>query len=87
MVPKMDKNAFVQAFDNINSISRQACRHRAERFCSVAAMVDGYLALYKSSLKDTVTSQYIGDTHEAHQPVTAQEVASNASPITNTAAI
>jgi glycosyltransferase involved in cell wall biosynthesis len=52
IVAKMDKEAFVQAFADINDISRQACRNRAEQFCSVAAMVDGYVQLYKQALKD-----------------------------------
>lgn len=51
IVPKMDKEAFVRAFDEIDSVSRQACRLRAETFCSVAAMVDGYIALYERALK------------------------------------
>ncbi len=51
IVPKMDKEAFVQAFDDIKNISRQACRLRAEQFCSVAAMVAGYIDLYQQALK------------------------------------
>lgn len=52
IVAKMDEEAFVQAFTNIKNISRQACRHRAEKFCSVSAMVDGYLQLYKKTLQE-----------------------------------
>ena len=52
IVPKMDQEAFIQAFDRINEISRLACRLRAEQFCSVTAMVDGYLYLYEQALKD-----------------------------------
>ena len=50
IVPKMDKDAFIQAFDDIKYISRAACRARAEQFCSVAAMVDGYLRLYEQAV-------------------------------------
>lgn len=50
IVPKCDKEAFVNAFDNIYNISRVACRQRAEQFCSVAAMVDGYVELYRKAL-------------------------------------
>ncbi|MGM8909850.1 glycosyltransferase [Psychrobacter sp. 1U1] len=50
IVPKMDKDAFIQAFDGIKHISRKACRVRAEQFCSVAAMVDGYLRLYEQAV-------------------------------------
>lgn len=50
IVDKMDELAFIQAFTDIKAISRQACRHRAEQFCSVAAMVAGYLNLYRSVL-------------------------------------
>ncbi|WP_201585438.1 glycosyltransferase [Psychrobacter jeotgali] len=53
IVEKADKAAFVQAFDTIANISRQACRHRAEQFCSVAAMVNGYLELYNQTLMQT----------------------------------
>lgn len=53
IVPKMDEMAFVKAFTNIKNISRQACRNRAEQFCSVTTMVNGYLDLYKAALKDT----------------------------------
>ena len=51
IVAKMDQDAFVQAFAKIQTISRQACRQRAEQFCSVAAMVEGYLGLYKEALQ------------------------------------
>ncbi|WP_201618381.1 glycosyltransferase [Psychrobacter urativorans] len=57
IVPKADKDAFVQAFADIKGISRQACRNRAEKFCSVATMVDGYVQLYKQALKDNPSSQ------------------------------
>lgn len=73
MVPKMDKNAFVQAFSDIKDISRQACRYRAEHFCSVSAMVDGYLALYERSSKDEKVPQYTRDTYQAPQVVNDQE--------------
>ena len=60
IVPKLDKDAFIHAFDDIKHISRQACRLRAEQFCSVAAMVDGYLRLYEQAL----TSSDSTKTHE-----------------------
>jgi len=50
IVPKCDEQAFVTAFDGIKMISRAACRARAEQFCSVAAMVDGYVDLYRQAL-------------------------------------
>jgi len=50
IVPKCDEQAFVAAFDGIKTISRKACRARAEQFCSVAAMVDGYVDLYRQAL-------------------------------------
>lgn len=50
IVPKEDKDSFIQGFDAINKISRQACRDRAIDFCSVQAMVDGYLDLYHQTL-------------------------------------
>ena len=53
IVPKMDKAAFMQAFDRIHDISRAACRQRAEQFCSVATMVDGYVSLYEQALNQT----------------------------------
>lgn len=64
IVPKMDKDAFVAAFDNIKAISRADCRRRAEEFCSVAAMVEGYLQLYfataqKSLQKKLAISQLV----------------------------
>ncbi len=55
IVAKEDRAAFVQAFANIKSISRTACRQRAEQFCSVTAMVDGYVALYQETLNDNPT--------------------------------
>ena len=56
IVPKMDEQAFVQAFDKIQNISRQACRYRAEQFCSVSAMVEGYLNLYYAALQEVSTA-------------------------------
>ncbi len=55
IVPKMDEAAFVKAFATIQDISRQACRNRAEQFCSVAAMVEGYVDLYRAALVDNLT--------------------------------
>lgn len=60
IVPKLDKDAFIQAFADIKHISRQACRLRAEQFCSVAAMVDGYLQLYEQALENSDSTK----THE-----------------------
>jgi len=51
IVPKGDKAAFISGFSMIKQISRKACRERALQFCSVAAMVEGYLTLYKTALK------------------------------------
>ena len=50
IVPKCNEQAFVAAFDTIKTRSRAACRTRAEQFCSVAAMVDGYVDLYRQAL-------------------------------------
>lgn len=50
IVDKLDQNGFVAAFDKVQTISRRACRERAEQFCSVAAMVDGYLELYDKAI-------------------------------------
>ena len=60
IVPKVDRGAFIQAFDDIKHISRAACRLRAEQFCSVAAMVDGYLRLYEQALENSDSTK----THE-----------------------
>ncbi|KAA0914486.1 glycosyltransferase [Psychrobacter sp. ANT_WB68] len=56
IVAKEDKDAFIKGFANIKNISRQACRERALNFCSVAAMVEGYLALYKMVLYKTAVA-------------------------------
>lgn len=53
IVAKEDKEAFINAFSKIKHISRQACRERALQFCSVSAMVEGYLALYKAAVKES----------------------------------
>ena len=50
IVPKEDKAAFIRGFSEIKHISRQACRKRAVAFCSVSAMVEGYLALYEAAV-------------------------------------
>lgn len=50
IVPKEDKAAFIRGFSEIKHISRQACRNRAVAFCSVSAMVEGYLALYQTAV-------------------------------------
>lgn len=50
IVPKQDEDAFIKGFEAIKQISRQACRDRAVDFCSVQAMVEGYLDLYRQTL-------------------------------------
>ena len=61
IVPKEDKAAFIKGFSEIKNISRQACRQRAVAFCSVSAMVSGYLALYQATLDQaTVGSSSTG---------------------------
>ena len=50
IVAKEDADAFVQGFNEIKNISRQACYERALQFCSVQAMVEGYLDLYYQTL-------------------------------------
>lgn len=52
IVPKEDKAAFIRGFSKIRHISRQACRNRAMAFCSVSAMVEGYLALYQTAVSN-----------------------------------
>lgn len=52
IVAKEDKDAFIKGFAKIKNISRQACRERALQFCSVASMVEGYLALYKEAVAE-----------------------------------
>ena len=59
IVPKADQKAFIQAFNDIGDISRQACRQRAELFCSVAAMVEGYVELYIDTLSDDKPNQHL----------------------------
>lgn len=53
IVAKEDKEAFIKGFSEIKHISRQACRERALQFCSVSAMVEGYLALYKAAVRES----------------------------------
>ncbi|WP_350559614.1 glycosyltransferase [Psychrobacter sp. CAL346-MNA-CIBAN-0220] len=65
IVAKMDKEAFVQAFEDINDISRQACRNRAEQFCSVSAMVAGYVQLYRDVLKE---NSFTGESYKDNKP-------------------
>lgn len=52
IVAKEDKDAFIKGFAKIKNISRQACRERALQFCSVASMVEGYLALYEEAVAE-----------------------------------
>ncbi|SLJ84696.1 glycosyltransferase [Psychrobacter sp. DAB_AL43B] len=52
IVAKEDKEAFIKGFSKIKHISRQACRKRALQFCSVSAMVEGYVALYKTAVRE-----------------------------------
>ena len=63
IVAKMDQDAFVQAFAKIQTISRQACRQRAEQFCSVATMVEGYLKLYQTAVANTAHNQLSNQTN------------------------
>ena len=57
IIDKGDEQAFVAAFDTIKTISRTACRQRAEKFCSVAAMVGGYLELYRQALSSDSSAE------------------------------
>ncbi|MGP9688048.1 glycosyltransferase [Psychrobacter sp. AOP22-C1-C5] len=66
IVPKEDKAAFIQAFAKIKNISRQACRKRALAFCSVATMVEGYIALYEAAV-DNRQQQRLNHQKDAHQ--------------------
>lgn len=59
IVPKLARDEFIAAFEQVGHLSRAACRRRAERFCSVEAMVSGYLSLYQRTL-----SQDGSDYHE-----------------------
>lgn len=51
IVPKGDQEKFIAAFAHVPTLSRQACRDRAESFCSVDAMVEGYLQLYYEAIE------------------------------------
>jgi hypothetical protein len=66
IVAKEDKDAFIKGFTKIKSISRQACRERALQFCSVAAMVAGYLALYKAAVTESEQKKGIEAPTDAH---------------------
>lgn len=66
IVPKEDKAAFIQGFAEIKHISRQACRERAVQFCSVAAMVEGYLTLYKKTIEDHHRHQRLAHSENVH---------------------
>lgn len=57
IVPKLDKQQFIKAFDTVQDISRQACRTRAETSCSVEAMVDGYMQCYLETLSKINSSK------------------------------
>src|SRR5699024_9864253 len=63
---KEDKDAFIKGFTKIQSISRQACRERALQFCSVAAMVAGYLDLYKAAVAESEQKKGVEAPTDAH---------------------
>ncbi|MFV8224322.1 glycosyltransferase [Christiangramia aquimixticola] len=50
VVPPFEKDNFVKAISEVTSLNRQNCRDRAEDFCDVSKMVDGYEALYYKAL-------------------------------------
>ena len=83
MVPKMDKEAFIQAFADIQTISRQTCRHRAEHFCSVSVMVAGYLERYHQSLQ---TDAAVTDINSDHQSAGSRNSFSHGLAIANASA-
>lgn len=58
IVPKLDEDKFIAAFDSIMDISRKACRTRAESFCSVVPMVDGYLTCYLNTVNNLVNKRH-----------------------------
>lgn len=70
IVPKEDKAAFIQGFAEIKNISRQACRKRALAFCSVSAMVDGYLQLYQAAVANR-QQQRLSHQKDVRQTLTA----------------
>ncbi len=51
IVPKLDAQAFIQAFETVQTLSRADCRARAAAFCDVTTMVDGYVQGYMSSIR------------------------------------
>ena len=66
IVAKEDKEAFIKAFSEIKHISRQACRERALQFCSVSAMVEGYLALYKAAVRERQAKKSFDNSRNEH---------------------
>lgn len=80
IVPKGDQQAFVKAFATIKNLSRQACRQRAEQFCSVAAMVDGYVDLYRQALTLSLSSVETNATGSALSNHSAQTTNSKEKP-------
>lgn len=78
IVPKCDEKAFTAAFDKIKTLSRAACRARAEQFCSVAAMVDGYVDLYRQALlSQSPTSTSTTSTSTSASVLKANDIAFN----------
>ncbi|MEN6669064.1 glycosyltransferase [Psychrobacter sp. B38] len=70
IVPKEDKAAFIKGFDTVKNISRQACRTRALTFCSVAAMVEGYLELYRAAVDKREQTQRLHHPADITQSLT-----------------
>lgn len=52
LVPEGDVDAAVEAVAQLDSFDRSACRDRAQRLFSLAAMLDAYEAYYAEALKD-----------------------------------
>jgi glycosyltransferase involved in cell wall biosynthesis len=52
-----DAEAACRAVQEIESISRRACRERVERRFSVRAMVEGYLSVYRTILGDVLVDR------------------------------
>ncbi len=74
IVPKEDKEAFIKGFTEIKKISRHACRDRALQFCSVAAMVEGYLALYKIAVAESHLQAYLDKQKKGQRALKAFDI-------------
>ncbi len=53
IVPKLDIDAMASAITTIRTFERSACRQRAETFCSHELMVDKYINIYHSLMKQS----------------------------------